>query len=216
MLAFLLLVFIYLTPQSFYDLWLTKDQQGQLLFKWGDYQQAANTFTDIRWQAYSHYAAENFEQAALLYGQFEQNTELLASANAMAHGRHYIKAKQQYQRILAINPEYKAAQTNLNIVQAIINEINITSKQQKSESGQTSKNLADEPQTSEGVERKVIQQEVLEQFSAEQLLQDPKLSEMWLRQVQKNPADFLINKFNYQFEQQEKKKDIKITGDNNE
>ena len=43
----------------------------------------------------------------------------------------------------------------------------------------------------------------LEQLSADQLLQDPGLTEMWLRQIQRDPSEFLATKFYLQLEQEE-------------
>ncbi len=43
-----------------------------------------------------------------------------------------------------------------------------------------------------------------EQYSADQLLQDPKLTEMWLRQIQRDPSEFLTTKFYLQIAQTEK------------
>ena len=44
----------------------------------------------------------------------------------------------------------------------------------------------------------------LAQLSAEDILQDPATSEMWLRGVQQNPADFLAVKFDMQLQAREK------------
>ena len=76
------LLLVYLKPQQFVALWLTPDQQGQILFRMGDYENAADRFHDMRWRAYSLYGAEQFDQAATLYGQFDKLPERLARANA--------------------------------------------------------------------------------------------------------------------------------------
>lgn len=184
------------------DLWLTRDQQGQVLFKFGHFQQAATTFTNLKWQAYSFYAAENFAQAASIYGQLDNLESKLSQANAMAHGRHYVKAKGIYQTILSATPNHEGAQKNLNIVQAIVNEINLSSKNQVAEQGESSKALRDEPQTADRAERQNMSSQKVTQLTAEQLLQDPQLTEIWLRQVQKNPARFLSYKLQLQARQQ--------------
>jgi len=61
--------FIALQPQQFLDLWLTRDQQGQILFLQGKYQKASTTYSDTRWQAFSAYGNENYNTAATLYSQ---------------------------------------------------------------------------------------------------------------------------------------------------
>ncbi|WP_140602919.1 tetratricopeptide repeat protein [Litorilituus lipolyticus] len=190
-----LVCFALLKPQAFMDLWLTKDQQGQLLFHQGKYNQASKTFVDNRWQAYSAYGAQEYKTSATLYGQFTEKEDLLAQANALAHGREYIKARDLYQSIIQTFPNYTAAQKNIAIVQDIIDEINLLSANQQAEQGESSKDLGDEPQTADGAERQDGPPQELEQLTAEQLLLDDNLNEMWLRQVQKNPARFLSHKF---------------------
>lgn len=193
-------LFGYIKPQKFYDLWLTHDQQGYLLFKLSNYQQAANHFDNTNWQAYSLYGAEEFEKASILYNQMEGVQSKLNRANALAHGRRYIKARNIYNEILSIDPENEAALHNQQIVQAIIDDVNRLSESQQAEDGDSVKELGDEPQTGDGAEKKVTQKQLVEQFDAKQLLLDPALNEMWLRQVQKDPALFLANKFHLQNE----------------
>jgi len=194
-------LFAYLKPQQFSDLWLTRDQQGQLLFQLGHYHQASNTFNSTQWQAYSSYGAEQYKNAATLYSQFDDIDNQIAKANALAHGREYIKARNLYRQILALSPQNTAAANNIVIVQAIIDEVNRLSASQKAEEGESIKELGDEPQTGDGAEREEAPKEVeIEQLTAEQLLLDPSLNDMWLRQVQKNPANFLSRKFYMQQE----------------
>ncbi len=194
-------LFAYIKPQQFADLWLTRDQQGQMLFNFGHYQQASNTFKSTQWQAYSSYGAEQYKKAVTLYGQFNDVDSQIAKANALAHGREYIKARNSYQQILVTQPQNLAAQSNIIIVQAIIDEVNRLSASQKAEEGESIKELGDEPQTGDGAEREEAPKEQeIEQLSAEQLLLDPNLNDMWLRQVQKNPANFLSRKFYMQQE----------------
>ncbi|QDP01144.1 tetratricopeptide repeat protein [Thalassotalea sp. PS06] len=196
----LVITYISLKPQQFVDLWLTPDQQGSILFNMQKYQMAGEHFADSRWQAYSYYGAEQFDTAANLYSQFNEPQDLLARGNAYAHGRRYVRARGVYQAILEQYPDYQAAQTNLDIVQGIIDEVNRISESQQQEDSDAPKELGDDPQTAEGAERKVSAKQ-LEQYSAEDILQDPELADMWMRQVQKDPARFLAIKFAVQLQQ---------------
>jgi len=214
-------LFAYSKPQQFADLWLTRDQQGHILFQLGHYQQASNTFKSTQWQAYSSYGAEQYKNAATLYSQFNTIDSQIAQANALAHGREYIKARNLYRHILTLSPQNTAANTNILIVQAIIDEVNRLSASQKAEAGESIKELGDEPQTGDGAEREEAPKEQeIKQLSAEQLLLDPSLNEMWMRQVQKNPANFLSQKFYMQQEiksrQPLNKKSTKPQGANDE
>ena len=195
-------LFIYVKPQQFVALWLTPDQQGQILFNLGDYQKATRHFTNAQWQAYANYGAEEFKNAAQLYSQFSDTDNMLAQANAFAHAREYLKARNLYREILISVPQHPGATKNLAIVQKIIDEINLLSASQKAEQGEAIKELGDEPQTADGAERQEARTpKKVEQLTAEQLLLDPSLNAMWLRQVQKDPARFLSQKF---FMQQQK------------
>ncbi|TLU68076.1 hypothetical protein FE810_00215 [Thalassotalea litorea] len=202
LIAFLVVLVIYISvkPQQFVSLWLTQDQQGAILFSMGKYQKAGEQFNDSRWQAYSYYGAEEFDSAANLFSQFNSPQDLLARGNAYAHGRRYVKAKGVYQALLEQYPNNEAAQKNLQIVQSIIDEVNRISESQQQENSDAPKELGDDPQTAEGAERNVSVEQ-LEQYSAEDILQDPELANMWLRQVQKDPAKFLAIKFAVQLQQ---------------
>jgi len=205
-------IFAYVKPQQFIDLWLTRDQQGQALFHLGYYQQASTLFKSTQWQAYSSYGAEQYKNAATLYGQFKDSENQVAKANALAHGREYVKARNIYQQVLRLDPQNIAASSNIKIVQAIIDEVNRLSASQRAEEGESIKELGDEPQTGDGAEREEAPKEQeIEQLSAEQLLLDPSLNEMWLRQVQKNPANFLSQKF---YMQQETKNQRSVNNKN--
>ncbi len=195
-----LTAFIILKPSDFIDLWMTKDQQGQLLFNAGHYEQASKTFNNVHWLAFSAYGNQDYETAATFYSQFNNKESLLAQANALAHGRHYLKARNLYQDILAQYPNYSAAEENRDLIQAIIDEVNLLSESQKAEQGESIKELGDEPQTGDGAEKQEARSQEVEQLNAEQLLLDPNLNEMWLRQVQKDPDRFLSQKFHFQQE----------------
>jgi Ca-activated chloride channel family protein len=91
-------LFAYVKPQQFADFWLTRDQQGQVLFNLGRYQQASNTFKNTQWQAYSSYGAEKYKNSVNLYGQFTDVQSQIAKANAFAHGREYISARNYIKR----------------------------------------------------------------------------------------------------------------------
>jgi len=195
-----LTAFIILKPSDFIDLWMTKDQQGQLLFNAGHYEQASKTFNNVHWLAFSAYGNQDYETAATFYSQFNNKESLLAQANALAHGRHYLKARNLYQNILDQYPNYSAAEENRDLIQAIIDEVNLLSESQKAEQGESIKELGDEPQTGDGAEKQEARSQEVEQLNAEQLLLDPNLNEMWLRQVQKDPDRFLSQKFHFQQE----------------
>lgn len=189
------LIFTYFNPKTVADAWLTPDQQGYLLFSAKKYGLAASTFQDAKWQAFSYYGAENYDAAASIYDQFSDKNSQLARANAMAQGRRYVQAKQVYEAILFKSPDFQPAKHNLAIVQKIIDDVNRMSESQQAEKGDSTKELGDEPQTGDGAEKKEARPVAVEQLTAQELMSNPEITELWLKQVQKDPALFLSQKF---------------------
>jgi len=106
-----------------------------------------------------------------------------------------------YNRVLKLEPEHVGALKNRDKIQGIIDEINLLSASQKAEEGDSSSELGDdEPQTADGAERKDFKKREIEQLSAEQVMMDDKMNELWMRQVQKDPSRFLSIKFHMQLQ----------------
>ena len=188
-------------PDDFLALWLTPDQQGRLWFEYGDYPRAARAFSDPRWRGMSLYAAEDYYGAAQYFSQYQDAESLLARGNALAHAREYLDARAVYQELAERFPDHPAPAINIPIIQALIDANRELSESQKAESGDMSSEQDTGPKSSEGDERPSML--VRDQYSSDQLLQDPALTAMWLRQVQRNPAEFLSGKFYLQLQQRE-------------
>lgn len=187
---------------TFLDLWLTPDQQGELLMRRGDYGAAAARFSDPFRKAFAYYYAEQFDLAAEYFARVDTPVARFNQANALAHGEHYLRAVAIYESLLAEDPQNRAAEQNRRIVQELIDAINMMSESQADE-GLGSKELGDDdPRRADGAERTTLAADQLEQFSAEDILQDEKVSEMWMRSVQRDPSHFLSIKFGMQLEQQ--------------
>jgi Ca-activated chloride channel family protein len=188
-------------PSQFLDLWLTPDQQGRLWFEYGDYARAARAFEDPRWRGMSLYAAQDFYGAAQYFSQYQDADSLLARANALAQAREYLDAREVYEELARRYPDHPGPAVNLPIVQALIDANRELSESQQAESGDLSSEQDTGPRSSEGDERVSMLER--EQYSAEALLQDPELTAMWLRQVQRNPSQFLSAKFYLQLQRRE-------------
>lgn len=191
--------------QWFADLWLTPDQQGRLLLQLGRAEQAAHRFEDPLWKGVAHYYAGNFMLAAEYFSRSESPTALFNEANARAHARDYLRALARYDRVLAAQPEFTGAAENRARVQALVDEINRLSASQQDEPGVSSEEKSadgSDPIPAQGADTLDWQREATEQYTAEALLNDPQLIEMWLRGVNHDPANFLATKFNMQLEAQ--------------
>lgn len=196
-----ILAWVSFNPQGFIDLWLTPDQQGRLWFAYGDYERASRRFENPRWRGMSLYAAQDFSAAAQYFSQYQDAPSLLARANALAQSREYLEARDAYQELNHRYPEHPAPAVNIPIVQALIDANRELSESQVSEAGDMSTENDEGPRSSEGDDRPTNVER--EQLSAEQLLQDSSLTQMWLRQVQRDPAEFLSTKFDLQLRRQE-------------
>lgn len=178
-----------------WDLWLTRDQQGQLYFQRGDYGEAAQRFENDYWRATAFYAAEQFQQAATLYARLGSADGWFNQGNALAHLEQYDSAIEAYQRALQLRPEWLQAQQNLELA------IALAAKPKPVDdygSGKATKIGADKVVFESGTERmKQAQQEI----SVQSQLSQQQLNELWMRRLQTTPADFLRNKFLYQLDQ---------------
>lgn len=201
LLAVAALLWAAMKPWQFLGLWLTPDQQGWVLYHYGSYNTAARRFSDPRWRGMALYAAQDFTAAAQYFSQYQDADSLLARANALAHAREYLPARAVYRELAERFPEHPAPALNLPIVQALIDANRQLSESQSGEPGDLASASDEGPQSSEGDERVSLIER--EQLNAEQLMEDPALTEMWLRQVQRDPSEFLANKFYLQLEARE-------------
>jgi Ca-activated chloride channel family protein len=186
----------------FADAWLTPDQQGRWLLRRGEYREAASRFNDPLWKAVAYYYAEEFKLAAEYFSRVDTERARFNRANALAQGQHYLLAVRLYDNILTDTPGNQAALKNRRIVQDIVDAINLMSESQADEAGNSSKELGeDDPERADGAERRLLQQAEVVQFDAEQVIQDEKINDMWMRSVQRDPSHFLAVKFGMQLEE---------------
>jgi Ca-activated chloride channel family protein len=188
----------------FISLWLTPDQQGRYHLKRLEYKAAAASFENITWRGIAYYRDENFKAAVEMFSRVETIEGYFNLANSQAHGRAYPAAVKSYDKVLAINPTNESALKNRARLQSIIDEINLLSASQRAEESDSSKELGDdEPQTADGAEREDFKERELEQLTAEEVLLDDQINDLWMRQVQKDPSRFLSVKFYMQLQRLE-------------
>ena len=189
-------------PAAFMNLWLTPDQQGRLWFQRGDYEGASRAFEDPRWRGFSLYASEDFATAERYFSQYQDAESLLARANALAHQGDYPAALKGFEELAEDYPDHPASAVNIPIMQALIEATEGRDVNQDKESDDSGKKPGQGSESSDGGGGEERAGE-LEQYSADQLLQDPSLTEMWLRQIQRDPSEFITTKFYLQLEQNE-------------
>lgn len=192
----------------FVDLWLTGDQQGRLLMQLGHYTQAAAQFTDPMWKGAAHYYAEDFMLAAQYFSRSDSPKALFNEANARAHARDYVRALHRYNMLLQQEPNWPGAVNNRDRVQQLIEDINRLSQSQQQEAGVSGedKDLSgDDAIPAQGADELDWQKTEIAQLSAQDILADPAVAEMWLRGVQQNPSAFLTIKFGMQLQDANRK-----------
>lgn len=187
-----------LIKNEFLELWLSPNQMGRFHFERGNYASAANYFRDPMWRGTAFYYGENFSAAIEMFRQVDSPIGRFNLANALAQGQHYVLAEKMYSEVLLEIPDHSSAHNNQRFIRQIIKEIDQMAESQRSEEGQTTRDLGDQPQRSLGADAKDIAVEQSEQLSAEQLLNDQQLVDMWMRQVQVDPRRFLRAKFQLQ------------------
>ena len=190
----------------FADWWLTGNQQGRLLMQWENYAEAARRFDDPMWKGLAYYYNEDFMIAAQYFSRTDNDDALFNEANARAQARDYVRSAERYDRLLARSPDYPGAMANRQRVRELIEETNRLSESQQAEPGTSGEDLdpdGDDAIPAQGAQDIQLNIQDRPQLSAEEILQDPATSEMWLRSVQHDPATFLAIKFNMQLQQRE-------------
>jgi len=180
---------------GFLDLWMSRDQQGQFFTSRGEFKKAATVFSDPMRKGGAFYLAEEFDAAADVFSQIDSVEGLFNRANALAHARRYVAAVKTYNGVLERQPQHRGALKNKIHIQVIIDEVNQMSEAQQPEEGESSKELGGAPKTGEGAEKLNFDTQKITRYKAQDILDNPALNEIWMRQVEPDPANFLRVKF---------------------
>ncbi|WP_165312932.1 vWA domain-containing protein [Vibrio ziniensis] len=198
------------TEQWWVDLWLTPDQQAQRLFNRGDYKQAAAHYQKPLNKGIAYYYAGEFKLAHSAFMQDNTPQGFYYAASALARQREYVAARALLRQLNEL-PELESTLKeniayNLKVITALIDEINDMSKSQANSMDmdqEVSIELPDnQPQTADGADENTSEEQMKkQQLSADQILGDPKLAEVWLKRVEADPSRFLQSKFQIQYNQ---------------
>lgn len=190
--------------KTFESLLFSQEQRAQLDFNEGNYLEAGKRFSDPLRSGLSFYLAEDFTTAAKKFQSIESDEALFNLANSFAHGYNFLYSLATYNVLLERSPEYPGALKNRAIVQGVVDEMKALGESQQPEGG-TSQEEMDHPMNMEFDKEQIEfgEQEAPEQLTADQLLNDPELADLWMKQVQSDPAEFLSNKFHLQLQNEE-------------
>ena len=170
---------------SWMDLWLTHDQQGYYYFERGEYKEAAGKFEDPIWKGLTLSRAGNYEDALNAFALSDTAEAWYNQGNALAHMGKYPHAVQAYQQALVRRHPWPEAQENLALVESLIPKAKNKDKDQQEEAP----NLPpDQVKFDEqGEQGKKTQMRIK--------LDPKKMAEIWMRNIQTTPADFLRRRF---------------------
>ncbi len=185
------LVFLFLLPGchaqtrfSWMDVWLTHDQQGRYYYEQGDYRKAADRFDDPLWKGLALARTGDYEAALDAFALSDSAEAWYDQGDALAHLGRYADAAQAFQQALARHPSWQEAQENLALVESLIPK----PPKKKDEEEEEATNL---PPDQIKFDEKGKQGK-----KAAQVALDPKkMEEIWMRNIQTTPADFLRRRF---------------------
>jgi Ca-activated chloride channel homolog len=170
------------------DLWLTHDQQGRYYFERGEYQKAAAEFEDPLWKGLALSRAGDYEDALNAFALSDSAEAWYNQGNALAHLGKYPEAAQVYQQAIARRSPWPEAQDDLAFVESLIPKPK--DKDKDKEQQEIAPDLPpDQVKFDEkGKEGKKTQ-------TVRVKLDPKKLAEIWMRNIQTTPADFLRRRF---------------------
>ena len=139
--VFLLLLTIMPIDNSVYaldwnDLWKTRDQQAKEAMESGDYDKAIELFEDPEWLAAAHYKAGNYRQSANGYNNNSNIDHLYNHANSLAKIGQFEEAIENYEKVIAEEPNAEDALYNLNLLKDLLSENQ--SSEENNDDGQSS------------------------------------------------------------------------------
>ena len=118
------------------DLWKTRDQQAKEAMERGDYDKAIELFEDSEWLAAAHYKAGNYRQSANGYNNNSNIDHLYNHANSLAKIGQFEEAIENYEKVIAEEPNAEDALYNLNLLKDLLSENQ--SSEENNDDGQSS------------------------------------------------------------------------------
>ena len=118
------------------DLWKTRDQQAKEAMESGDYDKAIELFEDSEWLAAAHYKAGNYRKSANEYNNNSNIDHLYNHANSLAKIGQFEEAIENYEKVIAEEPNAEDALYNLNLLKDLLSENQ--SSEENNDDGQSS------------------------------------------------------------------------------
>lgn len=105
--------------QSWDDLWLTPDQQGQQALQQGDAEAAASLFKNPEWAGTAAYQSGDYETAVEKFAGMQDANSLYNRGNALARVQKLDEAIAAYEESLVLQPDQTDASDNLELLKKL-------------------------------------------------------------------------------------------------
>lgn len=179
---------------SWMDLWLTHDQQGRYYFEHNEYEKAADRFGDPLWKGLALARAGDYAHALNAFALSDSAESWYNQGNALAYMRRYAEAAHAYQQALARRHSWAEAEENLALVESLIPKAKPKDKNKEQEVA------PDLPPDQVKFDEMGKQGK---QVAVRAKIDPKKMAEMWMRNIQTTPADFLRRRFAAQAAQEQ-------------
>ncbi len=167
---------------SFADLWFTPDQQGQRAVQRGDFQAAADDFTDPAWQGIALYRIGRFQDAIDAFAQADTAESYYNQGNALMHLDKAEEAIAAYQQALKRRADWPEAKQNLAVAE-----------KRKADKDKLEQ---DAQQEQAGIDPDQVQFDEKGKKGKEGTVPGgAQTADMWMRNIQVSPAELLARKF---------------------
>jgi Ca-activated chloride channel family protein len=169
------------------DLFLTKDQQGRLLYEDLKFQDAAEAFEDPAWKGTAQFRSGQYPESADSFGRMASAEGFYNRGNAFMRAREYRKAIASYEQAVADRPDWIEAQENLELARYTVDYVERSREQGDTgeQSGIGADDVVYDNEGERGTDTEVTRESAVEAQSAEK----------WMRSVDTETADFLRSRF---------------------
>ena len=165
--------------QSWDDLWLTSDQQGQQALQRGDNEAASKLFESKDWAGTAAYRNGDYEAAAKHFSAADNANNWYNRGNALARGGQLEEAIAAYRESLALQPGQADAEENLALLEQLQDQQEQEQQQQQQQQDQDQDQDQEQQQNEQEQDQQQGEQEQSDQQSEqnEQQQQDSQQDE---------------------------------------
>jgi Ca-activated chloride channel family protein len=124
-----------LSKVNFLDFFKSSNQQGYESWQQQDYKAANNKLESPQWKGSSYYRLQEFTKAEKQFELDKSPTGRFNQANSLAKQGQFADAQKQLEKALQLNPSFKQAEKNLQIIKQIIAKQQQKKQNQQSQQG---------------------------------------------------------------------------------